>query len=236
MPLSVELADVVNTAIQVALLDLHTCTVGQVHEYDAATQRAVVFPLIARVEDTDDLGRQVDELPPLTSVPVVWPRAGGYALHFPLKKGDHVLLVFAESDVSHWRTNPKGAPAVPGGDTTIGVQEPQDLRRHGLSSAFAIPGVLPDEYPIEDAPTDHAVLVVPVGGRLRVSTAGAGHTEKVALAEKVAAQLTALKDAISNAAPVANDGGAALKTAILGALADWPESVASTTLEAEGEG
>lgn len=235
MPIEPSWEEIIADAIESRLLELHTCTIGQVKEYDAATQRAVVFPVVPRVDWIDLPERVVTPLPGLFSVPVVWPRGGGYALHFPIKEGDFVLLVFAESDVAKWRSNAKRERLKPGADIAIGVHQPQDLRRHSLASPFAIAGVFPEPNPIEDAPADHAVLIVPEGGKLRVSTANAGHTEKVALAEKVAAQLTALKDAISNAAPVANDGGAALKTAILGALAGWPESVASTTLEAEGE-
>lgn len=58
-----------------------------------------------------------------------------------------------------------------------------------------------------------------------------GGSEAVALASLVAEQLSALKDAISGAVPVPNDGGAALQTQILAALATWPESTASEVLE-----
>ena len=238
MPLQPTLQEVIAEAIESRLLELHTCTVGQVHSYNAATQRALVYPLIRRVDLNNDVpeeGRLYTSLPLLHNIPVVWPRGGGYALHFPLKAGDHVLLVFADSDTAFWQVRPKADvdPNKPNAEFGAGYCEPQDLRRHSMGSPFAIAGVFPDKHPIADAPTDHAVLIVPAGGKLRVSTAGAGHVELVALAEKVAAQLTALKQAIAGAAVAPLDGGAAFKAAIIAALADWPGDVASSKLEAE---
>jgi hypothetical protein len=58
-----------------------------------------------------------------------------------------------------------------------------------------------------------------------------GGTEAVALASLVEEQLGTLKDAISNAVPVANDGGVALQAGIVAALADWPASTAAEILE-----
>ncbi len=55
----------------------------------------------------------------------------------------------------------------------------------------------------------------------------------VALANLVGNQLTALKAAISGAAVVANDGGAALKTNILSALTSWPSSTAAAQTKAK---
>lgn len=65
----------------------------------------------------------------------------------------------------------------------------------------------------------------------QVTSVQVGGSEPVALASAVEAQLAALKEAISAATPVPNDGGAALKTAILTALEGWPESTASEVLQ-----
>jgi hypothetical protein len=235
MPLNPELAEVIETALKWSSLDLHTCMPGQVMKYDAATQRAEVLPVIRQIEYDDETGRRGFELPVLPNVPVLWPRGGGYSFHFPLKEGDLVMLIFNECDVSMWRYNAKSVRDPTTGTMQVKRFDPCDLTRHSLSHPVALAGVYPDQNPIEDAPEDHAVVIVPDGGKLRISKPNASHVEPVALAEKVAAQFSALKEAISNAAPVANDGGAALKTAIMAALADWPASVASTTLEAEGE-
>lgn len=60
-----------------------------------------------------------------------------------------------------------------------------------------------------------------------VHVGGVSAAAFVARADFVADELTALKDAISNAVPVPNDGGAALQAQILAALAAWPASVAA---------
>jgi len=58
----------------------------------------------------------------------------------------------------------------------------------------------------------------------------AGGSDSAALAGKVADALSALKDAISNAVPIPQDGGVGLQTTIVAALAAWPPSLASTKL------
>jgi phage baseplate assembly protein V len=60
-----------------------------------------------------------------------------------------------------------------------------------------------------------------------------GGAEAVALAQKTADALTALKDAISAAPIVALDGGAAFKAGIVAALAAWPPDIASESLSAD---
>lgn len=65
----------------------------------------------------------------------------------------------------------------------------------------------------------------------QVTSVQIGGSEPVALASAVEDQLSTLKDAISNAIPVANDGGAALQAGIVAALANWPASTASEVLQ-----
>lgn len=78
---------------------------------------------------------------------------------------------------------------------------------------------------IDDRHGYHA-LCIPI-----VARAGDA-VEFVALANLVLAELTTLKDAISNAVPVAQDGGAALQTSIVAALSAWPGSVAAAKVKA----
>jgi phage gp45-like len=70
------------------------------------------------------------------------------------------------------------------------------------------------------------VEIVPgSGGEVRIGSAGA--SDPAALKS----DLVALKAAISGAATVANDGGAALKANILAALSSWPVSATKVKLE-----
>lgn len=68
------------------------------------------------------------QYPILPDVPIVWPRAGGFALTFPVKVDDECLVVFADRCIDAWWQSG-------------GVQKPMDERMHDLSDAFAIFGV-----------------------------------------------------------------------------------------------
>jgi hypothetical protein len=56
----------------------------------------------------------------------------------------------------------------------------------------------------------------------------------VALAEKVQAELTTLKGALTSAVTVPMDGGTSFKATVLAALASWPSAVGSGTVKAKG--
>jgi len=62
---------------------------------------------------------------------------------------------------------------------------------------------------------------------------GKDAANEVALHNLVESELASLKSAISGAAVVANDGGAALQTNIIGALSSWPGSTAASKVKAE---
>ena len=66
--------------------------------------------------------------PILPDVPIIFPRAGGFALTFPVKVGDECLVIFADRCIDAWWQSG-------------GVQKPMDERLHDLSDAFALFGV-----------------------------------------------------------------------------------------------
>jgi hypothetical protein len=216
------LAEVLRTAIENRLLDVHTAIPGKVVTYDAARQTADVQPMVRHAFRRSDGSTAFEDLPVCPSVPVAWPSGGGFYLHLPLAAGDTVMLVFSQSATGAYRETGQLSP-------------PGDLRRHSPGYPIAIPMRLAVPQVMADAPASgQAVAIVAPGGHLRVSaTGGAASSEFVALSEKVTAQLQALKDAITGAVPLAQDGGAQLKTQILSALAAWPGDVASTTLKAQ---
>jgi phage tail protein X len=214
-------SEVLRAALDNRISDVHVALPGRVVKYDAAKQVADIQPMVRRAVERLDGEVELEDLPICPNVPIAWPHGGGYYLHFPLAEGDDVELVFNEAATAQYRESGELSP-------------PGDLRRHSLGYAFAVPCRLVTSKAFADAPTE-AVVIVPSGGKLRVSQAGAAAaSEAVALAEKVTAQLEALKDAISEAATGGQDGGAAFKAAILAALEDWPGDIASTSLDAEG--
>jgi len=115
--------------------DVHTCLPGRIETYNSAKQKANVKPLIKKIFSDGT----VQELPVIPNVPVIWPRSKDAILHFPLNKGDGVLLVFSERSLDTWLSK--------GGDA-----EPGKPRKFDLSDAIAIPGLYSfvDASPVQD--------------------------------------------------------------------------------------
>lgn len=160
---------------------------GRVESYDVATQKADVKPLLMRGVLTGDGEDVVQSLPVIPGVPIVFPRAGGFYVSFPVEPGDHVLLVFCERSIDKWATSEAG------GDT-----DPIDLRTHALADAVAIPGCYPFQKSVQAHATD-MVLGKDGSAKVHLKPSGEVHLgvenppEFVALAAKVLTELTKLK-------------------------------------------
>lgn len=95
---------------------------------DAEKQIVDVKPLVNEVfpDWSDD-----EEYPTILSVPLIFPSSSTSAITFPVKVGDTVLLVFAQSCIDVFKS----------GDGT--AQPPSDYRRFNKRDAIAIPGLWP---------------------------------------------------------------------------------------------
>ena len=105
---------------------------GKVEKYDPSTQTASIKPLLKRKEEAADGTYSVDTLGVIDDVPVAHPRGGGNFVHFPLKAGDNVLLVFCDRSIDDYVESD--------GRTDI---EPKEARTNDISDAVAIPGFYP---------------------------------------------------------------------------------------------
>lgn len=119
-----------------AAVNLHVAMPGIVQSFDPEEQTvSVQCSIRERVCINGD--ESWEEIPILADVPVVFPRAGGYALTLPVKKGDECLVIFGDSCIDAWWQSG-------------GIQNQIDLRRHDLSDSFAVfgpwsqPRVLPN--------------------------------------------------------------------------------------------
>lgn len=83
--------------------------------------------IMGRIEDQNGEVQHVP-LPVLLDVPLVFPRAGGWHVHCPVKEGDEVLIIFASRCIDAWWQNG-------------GVQQAMEVRMHDLSDGFALPGI-----------------------------------------------------------------------------------------------
>ncbi len=123
------LADALSGALESRLSDVFTALPGRVESYNSSTRRANVKPLIKRATTDEEGNRVAESLPVVTDVPVMFPGSGGVRVSFPVAAGEVVLLVFASASIDKWLDR--------GGEV-----DPLTDRRHSLSDAIAIPGLL----------------------------------------------------------------------------------------------
>lgn len=108
--------------------NLRVAAPGIIQEFDPVTQTvSVQIAIREKIIDSDMLQHWV-EIPLLLDVPIVIPRAGGFALTLPVKPGDECLVIFADSCIDAWFSSG-------------GLQNQIERRRHDLSDGFALLGV-----------------------------------------------------------------------------------------------
>jgi len=125
------MVDILRNAVKSYLLDLHTALPGIVVSYDREKQLAIVEPSLKRTLNTGE----IQNLPKIYNVPVQFPHAGDTFIHFDLKEGDNVLLIFSERSIDKWSAR--------GGKVA-----PSERRMHSINDCFAIPSVksVPDAF------------------------------------------------------------------------------------------
>ena len=118
-----------------------TALPGVVSVVDLDKQTVSVQPSIQGSVSSADGSSQSVNLPLLVDVPICWPRAGGFAVTFPVKAGDEVLVVFASRCIdSWWQSGGVGAQA--------------EVRMHDLSDGFAILAPTSQPKVLSDVQTD----------------------------------------------------------------------------------
>jgi len=106
---------------------LWTALPGVVVDVNLSAQTCSVQPTIQGVVTDAQNNAVAVNLPVLLDVPIIFPRAGGFAVTMPLAAGDEVLVVFASRCIDAWWQNG-------------GIGAPVEARMHDLSDAIAIPG------------------------------------------------------------------------------------------------
>ena len=137
-----------------ALLSVFTCIPGVVHEFDAASARAVVQPAIDGMED----GLQVPH-PPLLDVPVIYPSGGSYMVTFPLIAGDGVLLLFSQRGITDFKDRLRQ-----GEDVANSRPDPNVYFR--VQDAVALPGFVAGDVNVSSDAID---VRVPDSGALKIN-------------------------------------------------------------------
>lgn len=157
---SPRLIEVLRQSTQQSVSRIHTAMPGRVESYNAETQTANVKPLSVATSVDADGSITSQEYPVLVSVPVMFPRAGGYYTTYPIVVGDFVLLVFCERSVDEYIAG------------TGEVSEPWDLRMHDLSDAVALPGFYPSQVAIPEVSTEGMELGQEGGSKITIKPQG----------------------------------------------------------------
>lgn len=122
---------------------IHTCMLGKINKFDHKKMKAEIIPLHKRRLSNG----QAIEYPLLLEVPVAFFYANGFFIRPPYKKGDLVVVVFADSEIDK---------IVESGNK----ENPNSERRHALTDAIVIGGwqKLTEELPISDSNANDMVI------------------------------------------------------------------------------
>lgn len=189
MPSIPTLVELLKQAIENRLLDVHTALIAKVESYDSEKQQVNVSPVPKRRIKSLE-GQLVNEqLPMLCDVPVLFPRAGGYFISFPVQPGDFVQLVFNESSIDEWLL-----------DGASGFDSPH---RFTLQGAVAIPGIYPESRPLDGAHKTNFVAGKDNGLQIhiddqKIRLGSADASEALAIASAVKAELEKIKSAFQS--------------------------------------
>jgi len=115
------LEKVIQTAIDSALKEIHTCLPAVVTKVNHSEQL-----IDAQITIQRKMNGVLVNLPLLVNVPIRYWRSKTFSITFPIEVGDHVKILFTERSIDTWLT--KG-----------GIQNPFDVRKFSLSDAFAEP-------------------------------------------------------------------------------------------------
>lgn len=112
--------------------ELRCAVPAVVVSFDAVKQTVVVQPAIKDILLLN-LVPTPTNLPPLSNVPVLCYRGGGFTITLPLKAGDEGVVIFSDMAIdAWWQSGAAGTPPQP---------QPQvERRRHDLSDGMFYPG------------------------------------------------------------------------------------------------
>ncbi len=148
------MTDAMRQAVLFQLYDVHTALPGTIISYDSTLQKATIQPSLKK----SYLDGTTQEMPILNNVPVIFPRAGGASLTFPVVQGDTCLLLFIERSTDLWKS-------------VGGVVAPDDPRKFDLSDAVAIMGLMPfSENSLSENNED--VLLTYKNSNIRIKSSG----------------------------------------------------------------
>lgn len=187
--------------------DLRCASPGFLVEDMAANQTVTVqIAIQERVRPASGPAQWMD-IPPITSVPIIVPRGGGFSTTFPLKKGDQGILIFCDTCFDNWWMNGQtNAPPAVNVSSPSGSQRQFEVRRHHVHDCGFFPGMWSKNNLIPNYSTDSMQLRADDGSAI-IDVAAGGVT--VTVGDSV---VTVSNGGVSvkGAVVTASDGGLAL--------------------------
>lgn len=227
---SPELTELLLAVIRKAKEATNVYQPGKLENYNPATQRGDVKPLIQRRVWFAGGEETVESLPVIPDVQVVMPRAGDAFFSMPFKRGDVVGLTVADRSLDAYEASQAGQEV-----------DPQDFRMHDLSDAVAGPGPRPSGDPISQADPDNVVLGWDKGGAqihvtpdgtVQIKLGGAAAVAfSAALAEKLEALWGQLKTTFDTHTHATGTGPSGPPVT---PAPGWDPAIASERLEVDG--
>ena len=150
------LEKVIQTAIDSAIKEIHTCLPAVVTKVNYSEQL-----IDAQITIQRKMAGELVNLPLLVNVPVRYWRSKTFSITFPIEVNDHVLIIFSERSIDTWLTEG-------------GIQNPFDVRKFSLSDAFAIPMMYHQKEVIPDFNTTNLELKTNTGNTKIVIKAAEG--------------------------------------------------------------
>ena len=183
------LAEVIRLGAETVLGEANFALPARVVEYYPELQRAdLEIPIQERRRPLEEDGEdRFFPFPMLIEVPVCFPCGGDFAIHFELKPGDAVFVVFADRSIEEWIEIAE-----------VGIEQ-EDPRRFDVSDGYCFPvaatvkpGALPEPVRVPGALTigkrDGSCRVV-IGDGVSIE---AGGQELLAVIEELRGQVDAL--------------------------------------------
>lgn len=167
---------------------------AKVTKYDASKQKVDCQVLVQRPYFDEEDRKQVESIPVIPGVPVLFPGSGGFRLTFPISDGNLMiegstvpattgLLVFCDRSIDKWLT----------GDGK--EVDPEIDHDNALADAVFVPGLNPFGAALSSAPTDHATLGADGGSGAQVHL----HKDIIAAAKAESnAQFVALSNLVKD--------------------------------------
>ena len=124
-------------------IDLRVACPGIILSFDPIEQTVSVQLALRENVSDSEYNKEWQAIKPISDIPIVIPRAGGYCITMPIKPGDECLVVFGDMCIDAWWER--------GG---IQNQMDKSMRRHDLSDGFAILGPWSQPKVIKNYSTD----------------------------------------------------------------------------------